>query len=43
MTDNEPDDEQAAPRVPNLKSGLGDVDPERYLDDAYPPHWGYQR
>lgn len=43
MTEKEPDDQTPGPRVQNLTSGLGYVDPERYRSHAYPPHWGYTR
>lgn len=32
-------DDRPPPRVADLKSGLGCVDPTRYHNPPYPPHW----
>lgn len=38
------DNDPPVPKIRNLRSGLGDSDPDRYRRDTYPPSWdGPQR
>lgn len=37
--DDDQGDDKPPPKVANLRSGLGTVDPDRYSQHIYPPQW----